>query len=541
MKAESESILFRQDLALKGVKKGAASVILALAGLQCIISPTTLNFLCVVIIVVAVIAGYHFLLRKEVVGNFPLTGTMILFFSLASLTVPLIAKTLEWEPVIYKLQVPLETFGYSACIFAALLCSHLIYRNSSFLQRFRQTISLRILKPLRAFEPMQSDQIWILGILGLVTSIFLVATGAGADGEGTTASKILAPLGAFAYAPFLIPFRFLLSPEKVDLSRKESVRLLAYFGVLSLVAIADNSRGGIAFVVSSLGCFWLFGFFAGRLPASYRSRKLGILLVLFTIFLTPLVSTLFLGMEIARNYRGKVSATELLAKSVEASFDSQAVQAYLVERSGDGEGWTELYSHNVIMSRFIMTKFHDNELALQKNLVPSDRAKFWNFEIYRFVSIIPGPILEKLGITVDKASLMPSDADYLNYLSTGADPEGYKTTSGLASNQLLFGDIFRSSLMVILATLPLFAVVDALTLRLRSTGIDGEGQPSSRRVQVYFSPIPLLSAWSILYVNLLTSSSFSILSYLLRGFPQIVIFYFIVFNVSKSILKIRRG
>ena len=163
---------------------------------------------------------------------------------------------------------------------------------------------------------------------------------------------------------------------------------------------------------------------------------------------------------------------------------------------------------------------------------------FRRLEFERSLSAFPRPLLEGLGLDVDKDFVGGSSGgDLLLYAVTGNSYVlgGFRAGSIFGSGYALFGWLYP--LVLALSAPLLFALADALTSRTRTSG--AEGGPGGW--------LPVLSPMAIIgffaWFSYFTSAargmeSFSSLSYyLLRGWLEVLAIYAVAYWVSFYAVK----
>jgi hypothetical protein len=484
-----------------------------------------------VITAIAILRPENLLLR-------PISSWIVIIFCLANLTGPLIAKTIEFEAVTYNLQVPITTFTYSFLGQLAVIGGHWLYCQLRFLTKTRVFISKRILTPLLHFKSPTLNQLWLMGFIGFAAGAISVGAGESEQAQSVVA-RVLALFVPFSYAPFLIPFQFLFS-DRPTASGKGNRWVVVYFFAVVLLALAQNTRGGFMLPVATAGLCWLLGFFANRLPASYRQPRKIAMVVIGAIVLTPLVTGLVLAVALARNIRGSASPLEVIQLTL-ASYGRNDLESLRNPDSVANWGYSELYVHNPLLSRFVNTKFHDNGFAEARQFGVSENEAFDEFEWTRLLATLPSPLMTEFGLNIDKESLdKRSGGDYMYYLAERNGIYGNKTGSILATGVVMLGDFFLP--VFGLGVMSIFVLSDAFCIirRRRVTTGDDDGSLPVEKLVVYFSPAVLITLWATLYANPEFETVLDWIPTIFRWHPQAALVYYVVFRLTALVTKPRR-
>jgi hypothetical protein len=226
------------------------------------------------------------------------------------------------------------------------------------------------------------------------------------------------------------------------------------------------------------------------------------------------------AMAIARPARTKVSGTAMLAKTIEVLRKPYLIQQFRDRQSHAGlfSTYDESYIANPLFARLVETKFHDNALYFSRSLeTNASREKLTKVTADFLWSILPEPVLKRLGIKIDKDDLNFSMGDYLAYLSRGVPLGGRKTGSIFAQGQVVFGALFP--FIYALLCLVLFKWMDLLCLRPK----DGPAFPVT---------LALLTSWQIVHL-LAPESLHQVCIAITRGFLQEIAVYLLVFMVAR--------
>jgi hypothetical protein len=218
----------------------------------------------------------------------------------------------------------------------------------------------------------------------------------------------------------------------------------------------------------------------------------------------------------------------------EAFWDKEAIKSRRLDDMGDGhDDWDERYLDNILFARFSNLKFNDISL-LNADAVGSYDPDMMDFSIDYVLSILPEPILGFLNIDVDKETTRSlSMGDFL-YLAAGGGGtvSGFRTGHISGSGMATFGWWYLGIYGLLM--LPIFFLIDKFVVKKRGTD---QGQASKGS-----TVISLCGMLFITNIFLLTSyeSLPTITQFLIRGWVQMVLLYFIFYHLTRFLTPSRR-
>ncbi len=470
--------------------------------------------------------------RPKNLKNFPLSSWMVLLFALSNFTVPLLMKTAEFEPLDYNLKFPYLTFGYALATQLALIAGHWLYSNSQTVTRLRNRITYKVLQPLGMFKTPNEFQMWIMGFIGTAAHAVVISR-PDLNEAGSPLVKACNALIPFTYAPFLMPFAFLVS-DKIDKPAKSSKLIPLYFAFTVVIALAANGRGGLIIPLVTLLMCWMLGYFSNRLPSSFRQKRLVVITALAVAILMPIISNIALAMAVARHERTTSSPVQLIQQTIKDYGDTKAINQVILDAQSDST-WDETYVHNPLLARFVNTKYHDNGFNDTHSLNGGDRDEYVAFLKQKSVDLLPAPVILQLGMKSDKNDQAGSGADFLHRLNTGAALGGFRTGSIVASGVFLYGIFYLP--VVGIASIFMFLAADSFCAirRRRSVQPGVEGSTEQIRFIVVFSPAILLMVWQCVYNNFEFEAVTDWIGVLFRIMPVQVLFYFVIIKLTSLV------
>ena len=464
-----------------------------------------------------------YILKPINFNYYPLSTFLVLGFSLTQFYFPLVFTLLEGNPVVNNLLLPFDVFTHLILEFLVLITSYSLYKvvlgNPGLRKR-------SILRRLGMFSPRTEKQIWVIGFIGLFASIFTHLFGG-----GDVISKFIVGFVPFMYAPFLIPLSILFGVRYVK-SKTLTIQIAIYTVAVFILGIIGNSRGALLFGFTALGFSYFLGMFMGITQFKiFNSRNIIIGAMAFW-FVTGPLSDLSIAMVVVRAQRTEISASELINQTLVAFQDKERLKEYKLEanKAQKIEKWDESYIDNIFLSRFCNLKYNDNALHDASELSDENKIVFRNLQIDMLVSTLPTPFLTALKIKVDKKTANASSIGDVLFSLTGGDEDSlgsFRTSSFSGTAMAAFGWWYLALLGIGMA--PVFFLFDKLFIRVRIPGIFPGQSP---RFESHISLCALIIITSI-FQFLPVQGVLDIFSYVIRGWTQIVLLYFVVYRIAR--------
>jgi hypothetical protein len=307
--------------------------------------------------------------------------------------------------------------------------------------------------------------------------------------------------------------------------------LFAFTLVLFIISMARNSRGAFMVGFTSVGFSYLMGLFLGI----FKPPKIAYKLVLISGFgfwiITGPLADLGTAMVMVRGERNDISKAELIDLTISAFSDKEAINLRRLEDIEFESDWDERYLNNVFTSRFSNLKFNDASLVQAKKI--GDRHPLmYNYSIDYIWGALPGPLVKIIKPELDKESVYSMSFGDFIYSLTGAGAKvsggfrlGHFAGTGMAS----FGWWY----LAILGTgmIPVFFLFDKLSIKRQIIHMSGK----SKSQRVNFSICGLLCLTSI-FQFLPTESVVGPATFLIRGYIQLLVLYWFIFNLTNGII-----
>src|SRR6218665_242242 len=498
----------------------------AIAGvLQIGIWPTAANIFAVAAILVCWRLITFFILRYNIFSQHPLSCFMVLGLGLSQGLFPLLFTLLDFHRVTYNLNEPFLVFMHAMLAVLVVVCAHLFYRQQLKRKPLVYRAVQRQLLRIGLFTPPTNTQIWIMGWTGLIPMfyVYFYSPSVGNDISGA-GNKFIQGFVPFTYAPFFLLIRKMFSlPEQR--SKKLMIQLGIFVILLFVVSIGRNSRGAFMFGFTGL----VFGYFVGLLLGffSYKvitRKNLVILGIIFWLVNGPL-SDLRVAMVIVRGQRSETDRIELMKLTLEKYQNKAELDLYKASTSGkDVAGWDEQYLSNIFLARLCNMKFSDASLEISEKLGGPD-PEITAYAIERPLAIFPQPVIDLLGLDVDKTKVNSSSSGDVLFDRVGGGNAlgGFRVGHFAGFGMASFGWFYLLFLFILI--IPVFFLWDLLALKVKSA-------TSSGKSRVLLSLAALLSMTDLFqFFNF--ENVLYIIQFLVRGWIQIILLYWVLLQMSK--------
>ena len=495
---------------------------------QCIFFPEIENIVAMVAVVFAWIIATRMLLRIKALETHLISTFILLGFVASQFYFPLMFTTMENKPLIYNLELPEEVFLHSTLCLVVLLVAHLFYK---FLMKSTPDRPVSILAKAGFFDPPSHLQLWLMGMMGMAAAFYahFANPDIGQGATGDPADKFLQALAYFMYSPFFIPLGKLYgNPTKPG--RIFTPMIVFYAVLLFGISVAQNSRGTFIFGLTTPA----FAYALGLLLGVYKTRILTLRNVLvaglIVWVLTGPFADLGTAMLIVREHRKDVSPGELVNLTIQMLDDKQAIEAKQKDEIAEplDFDWDERYLNNIFLARFANIKFNDGSLITYSKVGPYD-PDMLEFTIDQLLASLPNPVLQTFNLDVDKETLHSlSFGDYLYVLSGGyGTPTGWRVGHIAGTGMATLGWWYLAFLGVVM--IPVFYLNDKF-FRPRIPGPSESSRAPEDRYIFSFCGVLMLTSF---FQTLLTESVFLYITYLVRGWIQTVLLYFVMFHLSR--------
>jgi hypothetical protein len=500
---------------------------------QCYFFWTTDNIIVLANIAIVWLLITEFMITDNMVKKYPLSVFIIIGFASTQFFFPLLFTSMEFKPVVYNLKKPQDVFFHASLTLIVLFIAHYIYRLLP-LQRDRES---SILKRLGFFQTPQNLQLWIMGLVGFLANIYVLVFNQALATEisGDASGKFIQALFPFAYAPYFIPFKTLFGG--IGKVRKSTIYLLVVFTImLFIVSIARNSRGVFMVGFTSIGFAYFLGLLIGVFNVPKINYKIVILAFLGIWFINGPLGDLGTAMLLVRSERSDISKKELIERTWIAMQNDNALAVRRLEDKQFEGDWDERYLDNLFTTRFATVKYSDASLV-QAEKVGENNPQMRKHTIDYVWGALPGPILKLVKPDVDKETLYAqSFGDYIYNLAGAGNSTygGYRLGNMSGTGMAGFGYWYLVILGVVMV--PVFILFDKFIIKGKlKYRLHGKVEHN-----IIFSVCGLLSLTSI-FQYLPMESVAGPFTFLIRGYFQSLLLYFVLFQFSKLFLGLSKG
>jgi hypothetical protein len=504
--------------------KPTALLIITLSGIiQALIEFNVVHYWCVLLATVSSVATTAYVLDINRFRAHPMSMIVVLGYNVSALSGALLVQTATLRSLTYNLQVPLATFSALTAVQFLVLGLHWGYVRSGVLQAIRRRLTYRSLAPLGFFDPPSNGQLWFMGFVGCAA---LWTTDVSLRDQvefGDVTLKFIQGLAPFTIAPFLIPLARYVFADGAR--RVQWSAIGAYFVFLVFIGIARNSRTTFASGMLTIGLIYLTCVLSERIILSPKKLVWALVILLGSVPILSALSNIATAMVIARDQRSVSTPLELVSLTIDAYLDSNALKYRRWEESIVTVGlYNEVYVSNPMLARFVYTKFVDLNIAEVLALGSSDIDKARELFLKRVLAILPTPVLNVVAPNLDKKDLAFSSGDFYSAVMYGVPLGGYRTGSSIADG-LAITNVFYFLLLAVIVLIN-FIFFDSLT---KFKG----GWP-------IYSGVALLNIWVVFTNGVVSESVAQQVGSVVRGFPEMLVVYGLMFQVSRLALVFRR-
>lgn len=488
---------------------------------QLLIDSSITNVYSTLIIAFSTLTTLAYLYWGEAYSKSPISGIVILSLLFTGLFGALLFQTLYWNPVTKYLFNPLYTFYKLALYQLVGIVSHYIYITFIQVKSAPKyyTISIKgALAKIGLYNIPSVYTIWIICSVGLVSYILAkIIPG--------TPGKILLNLRFLMWAPFFILFYIYKFGEEYTSPKRQYILISIFFLLTALVGITFNVRAIIVTGIVNLFLIAIIILLSENTKYSPKTYLKITILALLVIGLLKPLSSFSDAMLAARSEREKISGVEMLSNTLDLYLNYDNEELLENDKFIENKIYTDYdedYIENGILTRFVLTRFHDNAFYYSSELNSSGKKEIRNFTRDKLIAILPQPVLDIVGIELDKTELEKTTADILVHEATGRRLGGFKVPSTFAEVELLFGPY--APLIFLCLAFVFFSIIDLFSITIKSNGL--------------FVTLPFFSLASVyLLFQLPVYSTIGVITLLVRGFIQNILIYCLLIFILSYLFK----
>jgi hypothetical protein len=506
-------------------------VLLFFSVLQLIFFSTLSNLFGISISLIIWVIARKFIFNRRTLYNFPFSTLLIIGFLISQFYIPVCFTLFEGKPVVYNLKFPYDVFFHNLLAFIILIITHQLYifLRGSGRSPFFPLLQKKLAK-LQLYSAISEKQIWIIGFIGLLSMFYLYfIVGISSSSETNTYYKFIQGLFPFTYAPYFVPMGKMFGSKSIN---KHIVFKLIFYSILLLgISLGANSRGALMLGFASLGFTYFLGILLNIFSVKIFSKKNILIGITAFIVITGPLTDFGLAMVIVRQQRVDITSLDLINKTILIYNDKESLNEYkkiskFLESESD---WDENYFNNILLSRFSNLKFNDASLEQYYKINTVD-ADMTNYSINRVLATFPNPVLSAFNIDIDKEKILSNSfGDYLYFRASNEASAlgGFRLGQFAGIGMASFGWFYLLILGILL--IPIFYLFDLFYLKNVNSN------------QFRFSLCGLLiitSVFTFLSLSSISENVLNLVSYLLRGWIQIVFLYILIFYVSRFLTRL---
>lgn len=501
---------------------GLNGVALFAAALQLLIDSDATNALAVLLVTASVIGTMQYLERTRAFDDAPISSLAVLGLCVTTQWASLMAQALAGNSLVDGLKMPLQTFSMLSVVQVLTVGIHWIYRRFEPLRSARHAIAQGVAEPLGLYRPPSPAALWAMSLLGAGS------LAAGSAEIGDAGGKLFQALAVFAWLPAMIPILYARYGSAYCRISGQVPLLFAYAALLVGIGLARNGRSlMIVGPVQLLLVMLIFGL-RDRRPATPRIVAwlvAGALAAGVFVFGARDLAT---AMVVVRDQRETMQPLDLLQETVAALGDRGKLELYRDREAGlsSFEVYDEIYLDNPLLARFSETKFHDNMLAILVQLNDEERASIGEVTWLKTLAQMPQPMLDELGIAIDKERYEFSMGDYYRSLTENEQYLGGYAIGSIWTDLLAMFD-WWSPLIIVLIVVPVCISLDILSRTDRDGGLE-------------LSPLAVCIAWSVFLYGVSADSLAARIAFFIRDHPQRLLLYALVAGLLHLILPWRK-
>jgi hypothetical protein len=488
------------------------------APLQFVLNPSIENVASSCIVLASALTMLFYLRGTSALDEHPLSSIAIFGFCATTQLGALLVQTAARTPLVTSLYSPLYTFGTLAFYQAIAIAIHVAYRFFSVGKSTNPGLLRGVLDWAGIYRTPACGTLWYMGCVGLSSIPF-------GRYEGVL-GKVAIGFNFLAWAPYLIPIYLREVGEDYCNARLNKLLLVLFTGAFAVLGLAINGRGIMFAGVATVGLLYLLRALRSDELVTGRALKQLAVVTLIALAVSGPLSDLTTSMAIARQVRGKVSAGTMVRTTLRIWRQPAVIAAYRADQqlASRFSAYDEHYIANPLLARLVETKYYDTAFHFASTLTTADaKARLRDISIKFAWAGFPTPVLNALGVNIDKDDLGFSMGDYLAYLSRGIPLGGRKTGNMFAQGIALFGPLFPFLYAVI--CIGLYGLMDLLTIR-----------PAKGPARL--CTVGMLQIWTFYLGGITYESLHKVLHMFMRNFAQTLLIYVLMLTPARLLGRV---
>jgi len=479
---------------------------------QLVIDFSSINIATSCIIFTSVVSTLFYFRWSKALETHPLSSFAIFGFCITSLFGALVAQSASWLAVSANLYQPITTFSLLAMYQVIAIVAHSLYQIMTSSSTASTGLVRNFFQFLGIYTMPSVQVLWVMGGMG---AFFLLLSKFSAIANG---------FSFLAWTPFLIPIYSNQVGQLYCNIKKNYFFLTAYTALIAMIAMIFNARGMLLTGGATVALlFILFLIRSNKQVTASVLLKFGAFIMFATVLSWP-ASNLVTAMAVTRADRGKVSASEMITRTIENFQSPESLEKYerFVEAQKLRSSYDETYITNPIVARLVTTKFHDNAIYFASKVSEKGSEEIMQVTGDFLWAGLPQPWLDAIKVDVDKDKMHFSMGDMMAHYAIGTPLSGLRTGSVFGHGWVLFGIFFP--VIYFFMCFILFMAIDVFSTR------------TAKGVTV-LSVIGMLNIWPNFLFGITADSLQHLINGILRGVVQSVLIYSIAFAIAKLIAK----
>ena len=500
-------INIRPELAsFKNLRTTLYLILVTLSLGQFIISGFSVPFFFIIIsIFILSTLNIYLLIRPKLLRRYIFPIILTFSFNFGALSGPLLFKTLFFQPLFSNLINPINTFQYLIISNLLIIIALLIFINSQLLKSISSIIS-NILIILKNFKEPNTKFLNLLFTTYLIFWIIIYIYDQGPNSfssYGSVIIKFMEGTKMLFFVPIVYYIKFYLIDRKVR-SIHFYVLVIFYTIFLAFISLSINGRTVfIQFFIIITFLLILFIFFQKQKIIIVDSKFL-IGLILISILFLNLINEIILS---SRSDRITRTSSEQLKYSIELYKNDKF---HSIDKLFYND---EAYTRDLSIDRLIFPKYFD---LFYFQATDKKRQMFIEYYNKKFITILPLPLINLLGINIKKADYTNTSKSFLENIKGGGK---HSLGSIVAEFIYISGNFFV--LFWLLFVLIIFTFFHAFQKK--------------NYKKIILSPIAIIFIWWI-YHFFFTDSIHQSIS-IIRQILQNSFFYFVFYQISRFTIR----
>jgi hypothetical protein len=369
----------------------------------------------------------------------------------------------------------------------------------------------------------------LIGLTAMFVSYFFIKQSFENQSEGT-GNKFIEGLIPFTYAPYFLIIKNLYANDNSKIKRFFP-KILAFTIIVFAVGIGGNARSLFITGIVAAGIGYFLGLLLGKFEFKILTGKNIMIASIAFWLLTGPIADIGTAMLVVRQQRGTISKEAMLRKTIDVYEDKEALRVYkkIADENRLIREWDEHYFDNIFLARFCNLKFNDASLE-QYNKIGRVDPQLQQFSIDRSLAVLPQPMLSLLQIDIDKIKLISSSFGDNLFSRAGGSYAlgGFRLGQFAGTGMASFGWWYL--LILAVGIIPVYFALDLFVIHSK-----GIRRTLSSPLLSLSGLIPITTIFMFLSLSSISESVVNLYTYLLRGWPQLVILYWLMFFITRRI------